>query len=363
MRLCLLSTDYLPNPGGIAAHVAGLSQALAELGHEVIVLTVSRYRGRAEAYEEQGVRVVRVPRLGDRLQGARARLLHRALEDLHAESPLDLVHFHMYGPESEATRRFGQAPAVFTNHSSGFIRDVESGLGAALWEEINHAREFIAPSLELLDLLLQLGCPPDHATFIPNAVDHTTFRLSERRRLAGATVLCPRRLEPKNGVRFVIEAAPRLLGECPEALILIAGDGSEAADLRRRSAELGLGDRVRFLGNVSRTDMPGLVASSDVVVLPSLKEATSVAGLEAMACGKPLVGTTVGGLPQIITDGVTGLLVPPADPNALAEAILGLLRDSALRETMGAAARARVEREFAWPAIARQTLAVYERAL
>ncbi len=365
MRLCLISTDYLPNPGGIAAHVAGLSRALAALGHEAIVLTVSRHRGKGDDRREQGVRVVRVPRLGDRLQGARTWLLGRALERLHAESPLDIVHFHLHGTDSRAARRFGKTPAVFTNHSSAFIEAVERGLGPALWREVSHARRFIAPSQELLDLLVRIGCPRGRAVFIPNAVDADLFRPDTPPwppLPGGPLVLCPRRLEAKNGVRDLIEATPRLLAECPPARIIIAGDGSEAASLRRRCEELGVAGEVCFLGNVARERMPGLMVACDVVVLPSLKEATSIAGLEAMACGKPLVGTTVGGIPQIVAEGETGLLVPPASPGALAEAIAGLLRDRPRREEMGVRARRRVEAEFTWPAIAAQTVAVYERA-
>lgn len=109
--------------------------------------------------------------------------------------------------------------------------------------------------------------------------------------------------------------------------------------------------------------MPEIFRSADISVLPSLAEATSIAGLEAMASGLALVGTNVGGIPTIIYDGVTGLIVPPRDPAALAEALDSLCANSETRKAMGQAARARVEAEFSWPKIAEETRHIYEACL
>ena len=118
----------------------------------------------------------------------------------------------------------------------------------------------------------------------------------------------------------------------------------------------------RLLGSVPNDAMPRLHSASDVAVLPSLLEATSIAGLETMACGVPLLGTAVGGIPEIVTDGVEGTLVPPRDPGALASALERMLVNADGRRAMGARARERVVHEFSWQAISRRSVAVYSVA-
>jgi glycosyltransferase involved in cell wall biosynthesis len=125
----------------------------------------------------------------------------------------------------------------------------------------------------------------------------------------------------------------------------------------------GMRDRVKFLGAVPNSSMPEIYRACDVAVLPSLAEATSIAGLEAMACGLPLVGTNVGGIPAIVADGVSGLLVPPADPDALAGALDRLVDNAGLRRAMGEAGRCSAQGNFSWPIIARRTAAAYEACL
>jgi glycosyltransferase involved in cell wall biosynthesis len=134
----------------------------------------------------------------------------------------------------------------------------------------------------------------------------------------------------------------------------IAGDGACAEELRRLVKELGISDVVRLLGEVQ--DVPGLLARGSVFALSSLTEGISLTIMEAMASGLPVVATRVGGNPEVVKDGETGLLVPVGDADALAAALLKLWRDSALRHEMGAAGRARIEEHFD----VRKMVAAYE---
>jgi glycosyltransferase involved in cell wall biosynthesis len=129
------------------------------------------------------------------------------------------------------------------------------------------------------------------------------------------------------------------------------------ARLEQRARDLGLGDRVQFLG--FRNDVARVIAAADVVVLPSHAEGFPLAVLEAMACGKPVIATPVGGVAEAVVDGVTGLLTPPGNPAALAEAIARLVSDEALRRRMGAAARRRIEERFSMTVFARAVQGVY----
>jgi glycosyltransferase involved in cell wall biosynthesis len=158
---------------------------------------------------------------------------------------------------------------------------------------------------------------------------------------------------------YFVKAIPNILKNVCDARFLIVGDGSQLAELRQETARLRINDKAIFTGRVANADIAGFYAASDLVVLPSLREATSVAGLEAMACGRAVVGTRTGGIPQIITNGENGLLVAKQDSDALAEAVSSLLIQESTRRRMGRIARQRALREFSWQAIAEKLQRLY----
>ena len=150
------------------------------------------------------------------------------------------------------------------------------------------------------------------------------------------------RLAPVKGLTHLVEAMPEILRRCPRAHLLIAGHGEERPALEAQAASLGVADRVRFLG--FREDVEAVIAALDVFALPSLNEGMGRVLIAAMALGVPVVATRVGGVPDVVEDGRQGLLVPPADPAALAEAIAAILGDRMRAAAMGAMGRARAER-------------------
>lgn len=394
MKILTVSEDFFPAIGGIAAHVQGLSTALTELGHDVRVITrrrlpegrnVTHWRGAQFVYDKVPVTALPImysPRnvlqrfqLGARFGGTAARTARR----IGAE----VVTFHHYFYDPDIVRRTqGIAPAVFTNHSSQFLAEAERGEEArrALLGRFAFASAVIAPSRELVDATVACGYPSARVHYVPNGVDPVRFAPSAdaagsvRRELAldpgVPIILCARRPVPKNGVQFFADALARIAAKGIRCSVLFAGltEAPEPDELpyttQFREAVRALPSVIttRLLGNVANDAMPRLHAASDLAVLPSLLEATSIAGLETMASGVPLVGTTVGGIPEILEDGVTGVLVPPRDPAALASAIERLLVDSDARRAMGAQARDRVLREFSWEAVARRSVSVYAEA-
>jgi glycosyltransferase involved in cell wall biosynthesis len=152
------------------------------------------------------------------------------------------------------------------------------------------------------------------------------------------------RLVPIKGQVWLLKAAPLVLAEFPQACFVIIGDGPLLGELKELTAKLGIGLRVMFLG--AREDVSECLAALDLFVLPSLNEGMGRVLLEAMAEGCPVVATRVGGIPDIVNDGTTGLLVPPRDDRALAEAILILLRDRSRRAAYGEASRRHVDGRF-----------------
>jgi len=169
------------------------------------------------------------------------------------------------------------------------------------------------------------------------------------------------RLEPVKGSTFFIEAASLISKRFPGAKFLVAGEGSLRNEMEEKARKLGIADKVIFAG--WREDVPDMISVMDVVVQPSLNEAVGIALVEAQAQGVPIVATKVGGIPEAVVDGKTGILVPPSDAEKLAEAVSGLLADKAKRAAMGAAGRAWVQDKFRAETMAEKTSALYMELL
>jgi glycosyltransferase involved in cell wall biosynthesis len=219
----------------------------------------------------------------------------------------------------------------------------------------------LAASREIAEVAEKLA-PDKRVEALTNGVETSVFRPvpatlppSERPR-----ILVPRRLFPKNGVEYFLRALPHILREVDAEAVLI-GDGPERTRLQELARELEVKDRVSFLGKKAHREMPGLLCSGVLAVIPSLMEATSVAALEAMACGVPVAASKVGGLPEIVDDTVGGLF-RPRDPQDLASVVTSLLRDPELA-TRGVRARERVEECWSNTRLARRHVEIYEMLL
>ncbi|GAB0104498.1 glycosyltransferase [Nocardia sp. JMUB6875] len=198
-----------------------------------------------------------------------------------------------------------------------------------------------------------LGYARDKIRIVHNGVDPALYETGDDRGAVAALGLGPddlivgivAALRPEKDHETFLRAARRVADAVPRARFLIVGDGPERARIEALTSELGLGDRVVLAG--SRPDVPDLLRAMDVVVLSSHSvECFPMALLEAMAAARPAVCTAVGGVPELVDDGVTGCLVPPRDPNALGDKLIAVLSDETRRRGMGAAARVRVETEF-----------------
>jgi len=218
------------------------------------------------------------------------------------------------------------------------------------------------------------GAQASRITVIPNGVNMTRFpapdvdgpRASRIRAEFGFDAGCPlvvvvARLSKAKGLDHLIDAAPAILAARPDTRFLLVGpdDWGNRARLEARVHALGLDARVRFAGD--RADVPAILAEASVSVLPSLSEAMPNGVLESMAAGAPVVATRVGGIPEAIEDGRNGLLVPPADPAALATAIGRLLSSPDEARRFARAARATIVDRFSLEQMVRSTSLVYER--
>jgi glycosyltransferase involved in cell wall biosynthesis len=212
------------------------------------------------------------------------------------------------------------------------------------------------------------GTPERKLVYIPNAVDTVRFRSPSRGRASVAAefgwdpahpiVIAVGRLEPEKNYELFIQAIDRIRPRFPSIECLLAGDGKRRAALASLVGSLGLGPHVVFAG--VRADIPDLLGAADVFVLSSLKEGLPVSLLEAMAAGKGIVATSVGGIPETIRDGENGFLVPSGDVEALAGGIASLLADEGLRVRLGRSAREDVERDYDLKNVVRRIESLYE---
>ncbi|MCI0595790.1 MAG: glycosyltransferase [candidate division Zixibacteria bacterium] len=187
-------------------------------------------------------------------------------------------------------------------------------------------------------------------TVTPFGVDPQVFRSSSNDRIPGVTIGIAKTLEPKYGVEYLIRAFALVHKKIPTIRLLIIGKGYLQIGLQKLAAELQLSEKIEFVGRVPHKDVPNWLGKIDVFVNPSVHESETfgVAVVEASAMEIPVVVSRVGGLPEVVQDGVTGFLVPPKDVNALAEKIELLASDENLRRRMGKAGREFVKKNYDW---------------
>lgn len=280
------------------------------------------------------------------------------LRQLHANPP-DLIHVQSRLALTQGNRiaRQLQRPFVLTVHD--YLQPNER-----LYIDTRWCQRIIAVSDSVrADLLARTRLPEKLVTVIQSGVDRAApcelLQVFEPNRVPVVGTAGP--LEAVKGFPFFLGAAARVIATGREVEFLIAGAGPEESNLRRLARELGINDKVTFIPNLQNFD--DALAAMDVFVLPSLQQGIGTIMLDAMAMGRPVIATRVGGVYCAVKDNETGLLVPPSNSEALSKRIVELLDDSAKAKSIGRAARDLVEREFGVEAMVDQTATVYREVL
>jgi glycosyltransferase involved in cell wall biosynthesis len=383
MKIVITADSYLPRLGGQEMGAFRLAKYLRRKGHSVKILTTEKHPWSGP--EEGGHEVIRAPH---RFNAAHRRRLIRLLESLFRDA--DVVHsrycYRLAALSAPVARRLGRR-FVVSLHGLGLLDNPGDSL-LKRWSHRRYRRislsgadAIIATSAEFARLAA-IHADPRRIHVIPNGVDTDEFDASHpapaelRRRYAGdRVVLAVRRLVPKNGIQYLVQAAPRILAGCPEARFVIGGWGSQEAELRRLVRELGVEGRFDFVGAIPNTEVAGYLAAARVVVFPSSMESTSHACLEAMAMGRPVVASRLGGLQELLAGGERGVLVdlfdsgessydapgllPPGTIERLSSAILGLLLDPEWAARIGEQGRRHALSHFDWNVLADRILEVY----
>ncbi|MDZ7779702.1 MAG: glycosyltransferase family 4 protein [Gemmatimonadota bacterium] len=364
MNILMHSVYFPPEVGGLESHVFHLCKGLAARGHRVDVVTSKSRPELPERENVANVHVWRTPLPARNTPGwalhalgsmPRFGTLARAAHVLHAQDIAAVL------PCMVARRALGKVPFVTTYHTSHFLRRAESPFWRPVFRRfIDAADHNLAASEEIADVVRSIS-PGSSTEALTNGVDTELFRRTDatlRTPAAGRRrLLVPRRLFPKNGVEYLVRAMPAIVERVDVEAVLI-GDGPERSRLEALAHELGVADRVVFVGSHRHDEMPGLLSSGDLAVFPSLMEATSVAALEAMACEVPVAASRVGGLPEIV-DSAVGSLFEPGDPDSLARTVVDLLEGGQLR-SLGRTARGRVVERWSNERLVDRHLQVYE---
>jgi glycosyltransferase involved in cell wall biosynthesis len=336
---------------GMEAMTARLTRALMGRGHRVGVTCIEHGGVLADQLRAEGVRVAIVPALGLRSM-LRAPLLETWLRTI---AP-DVVHVHSgaWVKTARAARRAGVPRVVLTAH--GLIGDDTEPWYVPLFHRwAARYSDWVVPvSTSLRDYLARRSkIDTARMRVIPNSVNTDHFRprrptgaLRERLRIASDRLIVGivARLDSVKNHAVLIDAFARVQALIPEAALVIVGDGPLRGSLESRVRTLGLEKDVHFFG--TSTDIAALYGELDVFVLSSNAEGTSMSVLEAMASGICVVATSVGGTPDLLADGASGVLVPPGDSAALAIALCGVLRDPARRQRLADAGRSRAEEHY-----------------
>ncbi|MCF1511587.1 glycosyltransferase [Streptomyces glomeratus] len=368
--------------GGQNVHVAHLAGALADRGHRVTVYTRRDDPGLPDRVAlRDGVEVRHVPAGPPEPIPKDELLPHmkefgRHLARTWRVSPPDVVHSHfwMSGIASlRAVRELG-LPLLHTYHALGTVKrrhqqlaDTSPPKRIAYETEVGLGCDrVIATCRDEVVELGRMGIPSGRITVVPCGVDTALFTPRGPAAAPGTArhrLLQLGRLVPRKGAAVAIDALALLPGT---ELVIVGGPPADRLDedpevrrLRRIAADAGVADRVRFIGGVPSREVPALLRGADVVVCPADYEPFGIVPLEAMACGKPVVASAVGGQLDTVADPSTGRLVPPRDPDALARAVGELLADPEARRACGAAGRRRVLRRYGWGRVAAATEAAY----
>lgn len=381
-RIRVLRVIARLNIGGPALHASLLTERLDPARYDSTLAAGAVEPGEGDYLALQGrtlPRLVPVRGLGREIRGRQDLAALGTLVALVRRLRPHIVHTHTAkaGTLGRLAARLGRAPVVVHTYHGHVLRGYFPPAKTRAFVAIERALArltdaLVAVSPRVRAELLDLGIGrPDRFEVVPLGLDLEPFASADRlrgelRRELGLDAAVPlagivARLAPVKAHEVFLEAARRLAARPVPPRFVIVGDGERRPALEAMAETDGLRGRVHFLG--WRADLPRIYADLDVVVLCSRNEGSPVALIEAMTAGRPVVATRVGGVPDVVADGETGLLVPENDPPALAEAIARVLDDGELARRLGAAGRPRVVERFGAARLVRDIDTLYTRLL
>jgi glycosyltransferase involved in cell wall biosynthesis len=344
MRVVFLTGIWPPDVGGPATHGPDFATFLRDRGHEVRVVTMGDHEPTERPVPVESIArgrpfVIRYPqvaaagfRLARRADVVYATATYAAAASASLAAHRPLVVKLVSDPAYERARRYG----LFSGPLEAFQADNSKRvlpLKRLRTASLRRARRIVVPSRYLAEIAAEWGLDRSRIEVLTNPAPPPVE--VDPMPLAPGTFVFVGRLTEQKALPIALAA----IAEVEGAQLILVGDGPERVSLERRAGELGLGDRVRFLGSLPREEALRYLAGARAAVLSSAWENLPHAAVEALAVGTPVVSTNVGGVPEVVHDGENGLLVPPNDVNALAAALRAVLTDNHLRSRLAAGAQ------------------------
>lgn len=374
MKIAEIVYLYPPFPGGVADATSRLSRGLVYRGHDVTVYTCRAFDGGTAPARQllDGVTVMRINSiLPSRFVFGRTVLNPRdILNDIKKQQP-DVVHLHGLGfLGNDVVAMSLKIPSVLTGHGPGWSHDSQAPwYYSPIWESymnivgkrvISHTRKVIALTPHEIPYWRAWGLPQEKIDIIPWGIPEDCFvpysgsEFKKQHNLSGPVLLYVGALHPAKGPQWLIQSLPDVLRKFPSATAVLCGpDVRYKAELASLSRRLGVDRHVLFLGYVKREELMRAYSACDVFVLPTDYEAFGLVLAEAMAFGKPIVASRVGAVPFVIEDGNNGFLVNVRDYLSLAEKIMIILSDDALRRKFGERSKT-LSLKYTWGAAAQR---------
>jgi glycosyltransferase involved in cell wall biosynthesis len=374
MNICMVVGDFPPNCGGIGYYVYNLSKKLVERGHSVTVITRGRWNKayiheRIEGITIYKIRFIPIYPFHVRLHGV---FLNRHFKLL--EPNFDVVHLHSPLVPTIHTA----LPIVLTEHGT-VTRGIDNSESIDMHSKVIKffSREFISLDVKAIknsDIITVVShsCAKElrdiykigrRISIVNNGTDTIFFAPKERNDLKEPYILYTGRLDSRKGLVDLIESAKYVCQEHSDIKFILTGKGPNKKYLEQRINELSLNKNIYFAGFVDRSKLLEYYQNATIYVLPSYYEGLPTTLLEAMSCGIPSIATDVEGSSELITDGETGLLVPPRNPKRLADAILRLLEEEEFRQKLGDNARKHIVNNYDWEIITNKIEDIYKAAI
>ncbi len=366
MRVLFWSGNFWPQIGGAEILATKLLPALRERGYEHIVVAPGISLDQSYELHYRKIPIYRFPFAG--VQGRAglnqmaetrqeiATLKKRFAPDLiHISSITGVDFFHLITANAYPTPLLVTVHGEWDNLAAGPDSLAAHTIRAADWV-VGCSEAILKPCRQLVPEIIS------HSSVIYNGLNLPSL-LPKPLPFDPPRLLFLGRLYPDKGVDLALAAFASILHCFPKVPLVIAGDGPERAKLENQVDELGLGDMVEFTGWVNNDNVPSLINSATLVVVPSRKEAFGLSALEAALMARPVVATRVGGLPEVVIHEKTGLLVETDNAAALAEAILTLLKNPEAASRMGQAARSRALEKFNWERYVNSYDALYKKLI
>ncbi|MGB9679516.1 MAG: glycosyltransferase [Thermoanaerobacteraceae bacterium] len=372
MKILLVTFLEYPHVGGVSSYISTLKNGLESTGNNVSVLS----------YNDIKQEIGRQLTLINLIESYRV-LFANLIRKYVSENKVDMIVANDVISLLAAKQANLNLPCLLTVH--GYLADEyiasNSVVKDSLEEKYLRAIEEIAYTIsdnivtvdkrlkKYIENVIKNDSISKKICVINNFVDINKFKINNKEKIGESIkILCPRRLTPKNGVIYAVKAINNIIIEGYKVKLIIAGNGEEKISIEKYINEENIEDYVELLGSVDNNNMPDLFNKCDIIIIPSInvsnvEVATSIGAIEAMACGKPVIASNIGGLREIIIDGYNGFLVPEKDPEAIAEKIKYIILNPELSKEIGQNARKTVEEKFSTEIAIKKYYDVYKKTI